>query len=358
MTENSTDLAQSILRLKLLQNQYHSEISKKELALEGYAILNKYEYLYCPNCLKPIERITDSDTCCLCGEATSDDGEEIAINRREITVLKRKASELNKYISEEEKKYEAIISELGQVKRNLREEESELNHISKGYINPYLEQIETINYEIGKKSRLLSEMYQYLKMLEEVERYNHIIETKEANVEQIKQSIKEINENATDKQQLVNRLSKTFEDILAAFKYPKLSTPYIDEKKYLPYVRDRKYDDIGSLAGVSLITMAYFLTILLEGSGDHYHHLGILMIDSPRKNLGAQAAVNEQDEFKDEVIFNSIIRYLISISYANDSIQLIVVNNGYPDFLPKDVIVAEFDSDGHNGLSRGLIDDI
>lgn len=137
-----------------------------------------------------------------------------------------------------------------------------------------------------------------------------------------------------------------------------MSNAYIDEKNYLPYVRGRKYDDIGSLAGVTLITMAYYLSILLEGCNENFFHPNLLIIDSPRKNLGAQASSNEQEEFKDEKIFNATIKYLCDVAEGNkDKVQLIVANNGYPDFLSKECIVAEFDSDGHNGLLRGLIDD-
>ena len=82
------------------------------------------------------------------------------------------------------------------------------------------------------------------------------------------------------------------------------------------------------------------------------------MIDSPRKNLGADNK-DDEVEFKDEEIFNSIIRTMYSIAESNkDKLQLIVINNGYPDFVPKECIVAEFDSDGRNGMKKGLIDDI
>lgn len=175
----------------------------------------------------------------------------------------------------------------------------------------------------------------------------------------MKANIKALSENAIDKQDLLNNLSQVFERILKAFEYPKLNTAYIDEKRYLPYVRRRKYDDIGSLAGVTLITMAYYLAVMLVGASTEFCHPNLLIIDSPRKNLGAQAAKNEDEEFKDEKIFNATIKYLYETAEAKrEEIQLIVVNNGYPEFLPAECIVAEFDADGRDGLPRGLIDDV
>ena len=123
-------------------------------------------------------------------------------------------------------------------------------------------------------------------------------------------------------------------------------------------MRGRKYDDIGSSGGVTIITMAYYISVMILGISKEFYHPGLLMIDSPRKNLGA----DNKDvgfEFKDEEIFNSIIRTMYSIAESNkDQMQLIIINNGYPEFVPKECIIAEFDSDGRNGLKKGLIDDI
>ena len=67
-------------------------------------------------------------------------------------------------------------------------------------------------------------------------------------------------------------------------------------KSIFPYVCGRKYDDIGSLAGVTLITIAYYMALLIVGSENDFYHPNLLVIDSPRKNLGAQAAKNEDED--------------------------------------------------------------
>ena len=84
----------------------------------------------------------------------------------------------------------------------------------------------------------------------------------------------------------------------------------------------------------------------------------IILVYSPRKNLGAQASKSEDDEFKDEKIFNATIKQLYEVAEHNkERVQIIVVNNGYPDFIPRECIVAEFDPDQRNGLPQGLVDD-
>lgn len=358
LLECKNDQNQYIVKLRLLLNQYNSEIDKKGMAFEGYIAFNKYEYVFCPNCLKPISQTASVETCCLCGNEMSEDKSELLQMKKEIATLKRKSNELVKFIEEEDKKYNRILSEYNYNINKLKEAEAELQHLYKDYVNPHMEQIELLSYEIGQRNRLLLELQQNLNMLEEVERYEQIIKTKEDSIKNIKENIKTIKENAIDKQDLIKRLTQEFTSILTDFEYPKLSTAYIDENTYLPFVRGRKYNDIGSLAGVSLITMAYYLAVLIEGADSQYSHLNILMIDSPRKNLGAQAPQGEEDEFKDEKIFNCIIKYLIRLDKDyKDKIQLIIVNNGYPEFLQKETIIAEFDAESHGGLPRGLIDD-
>lgn len=358
LDEKHRDQEQYLKKLRLLYNQYLSEVDKKELAIQGYLTFNQYEFLFCPNCLRPIKRSENAEVCCLCGSEKSDDIAETFILKNEIAVLKRKANELLKFIETEDRKYDTIIHETHELRSALSEAEIELHHLSQGYIDPLMEQIEYINYEIGLKNRRLFELEKNSKMFHEVDRLSEVFKKKENSIELLKSNIKALSANAVDKQILMEQLSNTLYEILAAFEYPKLSTAYIDDKRYLPYVRGRKYDDIGSLAGVTLITIAYYLTLLIVGSAEMYYHPQLLIVDSPRKNLGAQNTNDDDEEFKDEKIFNATIRCLYNIAESRkEEIQMIVVNNGYPDFLPRECVVAEFDADERHGLPKGLIDD-
>lgn len=356
--EEKVAQSQYVNKLRLLYNQYISEIEKDKLAIEGYISLSKFEFQFCPNCLKPLKKIDDPERCCLCGSERGSDSSEMIFLKKDISTLQRKSNELLKFTEVEDCKYDELIRKENAIKTQLYESELELQQLSKDYINPHIEQIEYLNYELGKKNRLLLELQKSLRMFEEVDRYRQLITDKETAIQQLKDSIKNLTKNSVSKDELIQELSSTFEKTLDAFQYPKLSSAYIDEKSYLPYVRGRKYDDIGSLAGVTLITMAYYVALLLVGVHENFSHPGILIIDSPRKNLGAQASKSEDDEFKDERIFNATIKHLYEVAEQNkECVQVIVVNNGFPDFIPHECIVAEFDPDQRNDLPQGLIDD-
>ena len=240
---------------------------------------------------------------------------------------------------------------------DLLSSENELNHLLTNYNNPYLEQIEQLNYEIGQITQMKIEAKQGLKYLEEVDRQDRIFVKKATALSSLKETIRQLQKDITDKEQLIRQLSSVFKDILFAFEFPKLTSAFIDERNYLPYVRNVKYNDIGSLASITLITMAYYIAILLMGIKDEFCHLGLLMIDSPRKNLGAQAKENEDVVFRDERIYEAIINYLLKLEELHEEIQIIVISNGYPAFLPSEYIIADFDRTGEDGTVIGLIDD-
>ncbi len=83
-----------------------------------------------------------------------------------------------------------------------------------------------------------------------------------------------------------------------------------------------------------MITMAYYLSVMICSEELSGNHIGLLMIDTPRKNLGSSS---NSSEFRDERIYESIIRYFIQNwgEQSRDEVQLIVVNNGYPSTLPQ-----------------------
>jgi DNA repair exonuclease SbcCD ATPase subunit len=347
-------------KLYLLLNQYDSEINKRQMAKEGYLAFDQYEFLYCPNCMTPLKADSKTyDICCLCGNDKSENtNEQLIIIGKEIKQIKRKSNELKKFIEKEDFNLDLLIRNEKQCLKDLAEAEQELQHLYDNYDNPQLEQIELLNYEIGQKISLQNEYEHNLKMIEELKRIEKNLTDKIDNIKELNETIKKLLETTTNKQELIGNISSCFTDILQSFEYPKLSNSYIDEKTYLPFVRGHKYNDIGSLAGVTLITMAYYLAIMLVGVKDEFHHLNLLMIDSPRKNLGAKVTTDIDEEFKDEKIFDAIIRCFINIDKEyTDNIQLIIVNNGYPNFLDNHYIVAEFDTE-KDDLPNGLIEDI
>lgn len=339
-----------INKLILLSNQYDREIEKIDAAKVGIELINKYDFLYCPNCLKPIINYANTE-CQLCGNTMEEVVEDIVLLKAERKDLIKKKNEIEKHIIAQRYKEEELEKSIKRISQKLSIDNRTLSELTEQYINPYMEEISLINLKIGKYDKELDELDKSLDFIKELNRLILLLAQKKKEVNELNSKIKS-NSDSNDKEEILKGLSNTFSAILESFEFPKLSDSFINIKNYLPYVRGNKYNDIGSLGAVTLITMAYYLSILIESKTEKFNHLNLLMIDTPRKNLGSSS---KEKDFQDDEIYYAVIRYLIQIGKENENdLQLIVVNNGYPDFLPQENVILEFSPDGKSGL----IDDI
>ncbi|MEJ9255698.1 AAA family ATPase [Bacillus wiedmannii] len=351
-------------KLMLLRNQYSSEIQKIEFILEGALILNNYKFEVCPSCLNAIE---EKAGCDLCGSELKDlSQEETKVFKNEISRIRRKFNSLTSFIEAQEKSLSNRKEEKMDYKKQLQLKQRELDYLRNAYISPFIEQIEQLNYEIGNICNDIERLEHNFAIKIRVSKINEKIVDEEKLYNNLNDRITNLQKDTITKADVIENLSALFAGILKEFTFPKLNDAYIKESNYLPYVRGIKYDELGSGGAITMTTMAYFLSIALLDTNNK-NHPGLLIIDSPRKNLGA----DDDDEFKDEEIFNAIIKYFISITDKDNTekgeeaevkvikdLQLIVINNGYPDFLNENDIVIRFDGKGNKNLPYGLIDDI
>ena len=341
-----SDQEQYIQKLQLLENQYFSDIKKINEQVAGIKAINKYEYLYCPNCLRPIS-LHEEASCLLCHQNMDDIVIEINDLKKEQKKLKKKKNELHNYIDSEKEKNIRVGLEIKKLQDNINSDEEKLDSLTRQYINPLATEISLLSIKSGQLYEEKKSLNKSLKFIEELTNLEMLLSEKRIEVEGIKEQIERQKYKAA-KEDKLKQLSETFSTILSSFEFPNLYEAYIDTKSYLPYVRGRKYRDLGSLGAVTLITMAYYLSIMICSEVQTGNHLGLLMIDTPRKNLGASST---STEFRDEKIYESIINYFLQLGKeCENDFQLIIVNNGYPSDFPRDYIVKEFSSDGHDGL--------
>lgn len=362
--EEIAQKAQYIDKLTLLRNQYFSDIDKIKFIIEGAKSFRIFKFALCPSCLNSIEEKVKQEKkndCNLCGSNLKDlNDEEIDTYKSEIRRVTLKSNSLLKFIKVQNKQLIEIEYEKNKLLEQLEKKQQELDHLRNEYISPYVEQIERLNYEIGVLIENNDQLDENLKVINRFEKINEEILNQEFLKTNIEEKIKSIESEHITKEEVIRNLSRLFKDILEAFSFPKLDDAYIKESDYLPYVRGVKYDELGSGGAVTMTTMAYFLSIALLKIKNK-NHPGLLIMDSPRKNLGADSKFD--DEFKDEAIFNSIIKYFISIFDEEnkdkwETIQLIVVSNGNPEYLEKEDLIVHFDGDGTKDLPYGLIDDM
>ena len=108
----------------------------------------------------------------------------------------------------------------------------------------------------------------------------------------------------------------------------------------MPQVRGATYSEIGSSGALTLISLAWYLAVFERSVELDGFHPGVLMIDSPQKNLRPRAGVPE-DEYQSPAIPNAVYRHMTEWvqSEIDHPVQIIIVDNAPPDSALEYVIV-------------------
>lgn len=139
-----------------------------------------------------------------------------------------------------------------------------------------------------------------------------------------------------DRSAVISSISKRFGDILRDIQYPKLSNPLIADD-LVPHVRNHVYTEASS-GGVVLISLAWNLAIWEVAHETAADGPGLLVIDSPQKNLGHDS--KDDADFADATLVENFYRH-VKTWLAGDGAgaQLIVIDNSPPDLVSDDVVV-------------------
>ncbi|MEQ9009105.1 MAG: hypothetical protein RJQ00_02620 [Vicingaceae bacterium] len=348
-------------KLNLLRNQYGNELIKLDYLLIANGKLQKIDFTICPSCSNELSD-PDFGKCKLCGNDLQefDEEEEKAI-RLERKRLNTKISGLIDFIDQQEREIDNLNSQISKNASASKVVEDNIDSIQRVYISPFLERIEQLNREMGEIDGKLEMLEKYERVRMELNDIAEEIEREEEKFKAIENQIKEIEDGREGFDELLDVFSSKFSKSLQEFSFPKLTDAFIDKKSYLPYVRNVRYNDIGSGGAQTLISIAYYLSVLkVSIELKRTYHTGILLMDTISKNLGTgNEDAKIQDEFKDIKIFKSLFNHLVMFSNQNsERFQLIIVNNVLPDGLNEENVIVRFDQDGTRGIPYGLIDDI
>lgn len=354
------ELKKYVTKLNVLRNQYSNEIIKIDYLIISNGKLQNIEFHNCPSCNCELEK-KDYDICNLCGNDLIEfnDDEEKAI-KMERKRLNSKLNSLIAFIDSQKNALDNLEKRRNKFVFTINQIESDIDSIQKEFISPYIEKIESLNRQIGEIIKQIENLDLSLKVQVELSSLSNNIQKEENKISLVRDQIKDIEEEKTNFDEIIKKLSSIFQKTLEDFNFPKLHNAYIDPKSYLPYVRGLKYDNIGSLGAVTLINIAYFMSIMeISLSLKKSYHPKVILFDTIGKNLGTRELTNDNDEFKDSKIFKSLLKYFDNFSkkYGN-KVQIIIVNNDYTSDVSEDDIIIKFDGDGTKGIDYGLINDV
>lgn len=343
-------------RLVALGAQYEQDVKKLVFAKEASNLFDPYSLRVCPWCLQPVDAMAEAPTdgtCLACHQDLGDD-EQIDLDR-ELRSVRTRQRELLQYVEDLQARSASLEAEMAAAADDQRRAQRAFDEAMRARFSPFMAQrdellTEEVRFEAESRAlhRLLgmhhsragrrSELGSLRQQLAEVLRAQ--VDAEATNVER------------TD---VLANLRERFETILGEFHFPKLSEVELDHR-YVPSVRGVRYDQLGSSGAMTLVSIAWYLAVFEKSVEEGGSHPGLLMIDSPQKNL-VPARGQQADDYQAPAIARGVYEHLMrwAGTEAGRGSQILLVDNE-PPASAGDYVVVRYTGD-KDVPPYGLIDD-
>lgn len=382
-------------RLEPLRSQYADDLRKLDMLQESQRVFDALSVTVCPACqarLSPPVSEVDGH-CSLCNSSlpaheghasdfalAGSEDDELASgdmsNRRSESILGReqrsvrsRISQLKDFIGEVSQEANALGEQLSQSQRDVESAQAALDEATAAVIAPFIVERDALISRISSAESAIAYLAKTKNMLLQLQqRENHVLQTAGALREALDRQ-KNLEQTRQSRDGMIARLSKRFELTLAAFGYPKLDQVHL-YRNLIPVVRGHRYDRVGSSGAMTLIALAWQLSIFEEAVENGVGHPGFLLIDSPQKNLRpvsgvrpASAGISGSPKSSDEneilaasdSIVERIYAHIQSWLAMHPAAQIIIVDNEPPSQVRADIVVTY--SANADEPPYGLIDD-
>jgi len=347
-------------RLSSLALQYADDKKKLTFLKEAEQLFDPLNVTHCPVCfseLIPHPHITAVGACSLCGhnvhrnDSVESEPERLQLVEREITATSRRIDQLNTYLA-------SLTHELGtlQASRMRAAEQAaaaaaELDRVA-SLPAPFLAYRDQLGGELADAEKAAAHQAQGVRLWERVAQAERDRDLRAGQLAQLRKERKE-QANRPDRASLVREISDRFVQILTDFGYPKLSNASLDER-LVPTVRAVNYTKASS-GGLTLISLAWAFALWEVAYERDALAPGLLIVDSPQKNLG-HAARPGDDDFADAKLVNNIYEHVERWLKADGAgAQVLFVDNS-PPITVEEHVVARFSGRAEQP-PFGLIDD-
>lgn len=330
-------------RLHALRAQYADDKRKLNFLKDAERLFNPLQVVVCPVCLTRLaeEPHVLDGTCSLCdspfpaaSEAADDaTGASVAVLERELRALTARLDSLNEYVERLEGHTVVLRDDADQTAREAGEAAAALDRITISPA-PWLAIRDDLTRRLADARLAAQAATAGLVAWGRVEAADADHERKQAEASRIAEQRRQV-KAAASRNTVVNQLSQRFGAILSDFDYPKLSNPFIDNN-LIPHVRDLPYSQASS-GGMVLIALAWNLALWETAHEEDAAAPGLLVIDSPQKNLGHRAA---DEDFADATLVENFYTHAKDwLAGDGAGAQLIVIDNSPPDVVTDDIVV-------------------
>lgn len=335
-------------RLNALRAQYADDKRKLNFLKDAERFFDPLKVMVCPSCMSQLAegpRIVDGH-CSMCNSMVvppADDAEAVAGNGQvghasiasELSALTRRMTSLDEYVERLQTHTQVLERESLEADEQADESALALDNIVTSPA-PWL----ALRDDLGRR---LTEMRLAAQAARAgVNAWTRVADA-DANRERLVAEAQRIgrerraSRSSVTRAAVVGDLSTRFAAILAEIGYPKLENPYLDQN-LVPHVRNLPYTAASS-GGMVLIGLAWNLALWEVAFELDADAPGLLVIDSPQKNLGHNSKASDVD-FADATLVENFYAHAKGWLAAEGSgAQLIVVDNSPPEIVADDVVV-------------------
>lgn len=328
-------------RLTSLALQYADDKKKLTFLKEAEQLFDPLHVTHCPVCfseLTPHPHITASGTCSLCGHVLSkgeEEHQEQQLVDRELVATSRRLDQLSTYLDSLTRELTAIKAGREDASGRASSAARELDRVA-NLPAPFLAYRDQLGAELAEAEKAAAHQAQGVRLWERVEQAENESALRAGQLAQLRKKRQEQG-NRPDRNTIVQTISGRFVEILKDFDYPKLSDAWLDTK-LIPTVRGSNYTRASS-GGLTLISLAWAFAVWEIAYESSALSPGLLIIDSPQKNLG-HAARPDDDEFADAKLVNNIYEHVEKwLDSTGTGAQIIFVDNSPPIAVEEHVVV-------------------
>lgn len=310
-------------RLGALRSQYADDLSKLRFAAEAQRLFDPLSLSMCPACLQPLgQAATPEDGHCgLCAQPidlTEPDAFDVA---KEVRDTETKLRELSATVDEVNSDLQRFTSELADAESTRTSTRSSLDTAVSARLAPFVANRDVLQARVADAEQVVADVRRSRSLVSGIEKRRERLGRRRTEEERLLARIARIEGDGQNHAAVVASLSRRFGQLLKDFEFPKLTEPRIDER-FVPFVRGMKYSDLGSGGAVTLVSLAWHLSILEESVAQDANHPGLLMIDSPQKNLFSDQDIDAPAKA------DALYRHLVDWSSGDGaSNQIIMVDN-------------------------------
>ncbi|MDD3472590.1 MAG: hypothetical protein PHS86_07400 [Syntrophaceae bacterium] len=356
----------NIERFTRLLNDYQNDIDKIKASLSSKEVIGRevQEKTNCPICETLIDIGDVSEKFDIPSEARL---------KGELTSISRRSKDLKQLIYYNRTDLEAANSYLTELYAEKSKARNFIDDELESSISPYLAERDAIIKELAQLDERREKAVHSLRVRNKQGDIADQISRLESAIEKLKLKLDELKKNSPSLDDVIADLGTDLNKFIQQVKIKNPNGVGIDERTYLPHVRNIEYRKINSGVLRTIVSIGYLASILSQKLRKETNIPGLLMVDTVGKFLGKTPEDSEEPHLEDvndidgvadpekyKNLFESLINVAAEFDEKNKLCQIILVDND----IPRDVAyenqgfeIAHYRSNGINGLPIGLIDD-